>query len=89
MEIQTSCQSCISSTKLQGQVVTVHTSTVHCIQVTRQFHDPAALTPEWAAQPVLTLQRREKHLATAGNRSPDYPARNLLINSAPYFFHTR
>jgi hypothetical protein len=59
------------------------------IQVTRQLHDPIALTHEWAAQPVLTLQRREKPFTSAGNRIPDYPARNLPIDPAPYLFHSR
>ena len=35
------------------------------------------------------LQRRKNSLASAGNRSPGHPARNLHINIAPYFFQTR
>jgi len=84
MEFQTSCQSCISSIKLQGQFVTVHTNTVHCIQVTRQLHDPITLTPN--GPHGRSWRFRE---ASAGNRVSCYPARNLLINPAPYFFHTR
>ena len=57
--------------------------------MTGEFHDPATLTSEWAAQPVLTSQRMKNSLASAGNPIPGHQARNLHINRAPYSFHAR
>ena len=57
-----------------------NTSIVHCIKARSLLPDPAALTPKWAAEPVLTLERRQKSLTSAGKRIPDYPARSVVIN---------